>query len=172
MAEIKVRGIPELRVALRELPMQLQQNAMRIALQAAAKVLAQEVQAAAPVWAGYLSAKRQMKSPRGALRASVRARRRRARRGEVRSEVYMKFYGRYLERGWNLTGHKPGKKLIRKIGPRKFVEPAFLRAKDRAVEAFADVVRRELVNQPLKAQARARQQLAKMVGELVGGGSE
>lgn len=172
MAEIKVRGLPELRVALRELPMRLQQNAMRIAIQAAAKVLAQEVAAAAPVWAGYLSPKRQMDRPRGALRASVLARRRRARRGEVRSEVSMKFYGRYLELGWNLTGRKPAKKVIRKIAPRPFVEPAFQRARDRAVEAFADVVRRELVNQPLKAQARARNQLARMINDMYGDGGQ
>ena len=74
MAEIRVRGLPELRVALRELPMQLQQNAMRLALLRAARVLAAEVQGAAPVWGGYLSPKRQMKDPRGTLRASVRAR--------------------------------------------------------------------------------------------------
>lgn len=172
MAEIKVRGLDELRKELRAIPARLQQNALRIAVQEAAKFVAQELEAAAPVWAGYVSPKRRATRPPGSLRASIAARRRKAKRFQVRSSVDMLFYGRLLEKGWKLTGHAPDKKHIRDVGPRPFVLPRFLAVKDRAVEIIADAVRREIVNQPKKAQARARNQLAKTISGMFpsGGG--
>lgn len=172
MAEVKVRGLDNLRKELRAIPFRLQQNALRIAVQEAAKFVAQELKAATPAWAGYVSPKRRATRPPGALRASVAARRRKARRFQVRSSVDMLFYGRLLEKGWKLTGHAPDKKHIRDIGPRPFILPRFLAVKDRAIEIIADAVRREIVNQPKKAQARARTQLAKAVTSVIGSGGE
>jgi hypothetical protein len=164
----KVEGREGLRAALMELPQNLQKNAMRIAIQEAAKVMAQGVEAVAPLRTEYKSPNADF--PPGALIDSIKARRRRGTSTTVRSSVDMLFYGYFIEKGWTLTGHEPGKKVIRHIPGRPFVLPGFLATKDRAIKAFADVLREQIRTQPIKAQARAAQRLSKMVTERFGGG--
>jgi len=169
MAAVKLEGMDELRTALRELPARLQKNALRNAIQAAARLMAEEVRAAAPV-AGFKSPNAEF--PPGALRKSVRARRRRGTPTQVHSTVDMLWYGRLIEKGWLLTGHEPNKVRIRHIPGRPFVLPAFERNKQRAVDLVAEAIRAEIKNQPLKARARLVRQVGKALsGALDDGGA-
>lgn len=167
MAEVKLEGLPELRAALRELPARLQKNALRNAIQAAAKLMAEEVKSVAPI-AAFKTPNAEY--PRGALRRSVKARRRRGTPTQVHSTVDMLWYGRLIEKGWLLTGHKPNKVKIRHIPGRPFVLPAFERARKRAIDLVADALRAEIKSQPVKARARLVKQVATALSGALGDG--
>lgn len=165
MAEVKLEGLPELRAALRELPARLQKNALRNAIQAAAKLMAEEVKSVAPI-AAFKTPNAEY--PAGSLRRSVKARRRRGTPTQVHSTVDMLWYGRLIEKGWMLTGHKPGKAKIRHIPGRPFVLPAFERARKRAIDLVAEALRAEIKNQPIKEQIRQLRKAGYAVTEFAG----
>lgn len=53
----------------------------------------------------------------------------------------------WLEFGWMLTGHKPGKKPIRQIPPMHFMRDGFDASVDSAVDAFAEGLKSVVVTE-------------------------
>lgn len=125
MIEAKVRGIPDLREALRSLPDKLRKRALRNALAAGARLVRGVAKQAAPVLpAADLAVRRGVRRP-GTVRnaISVRTSKLARRKGDVGVFVNVRpakpgqrgnksptdpFYWRFLEFGWNPAGAATG----------------------------------------------------------------
>ena len=117
-------GDAELQKLLNALPEKVQKKIMRQALREAAKVVAAEARARAPVGTGT-------------LRDSIKVRAAKGKRGTIGAEVvtgegYFQgktFYGAFIELG------------TRKMGAKPFLRPAAAAARGRAIAVVAEAIR-------------------------------
>lgn len=148
MAEVEIKGAAELKRMLGELPAKIEQNVVRGALRAAAKVIEQEAKANVPVNSGD-------------LRASIRVSAGTKRGGRVYAHVKAggrkkgdPFYAHFVEFGTRPHEIRPRgaislffaglfSKLIKHPGAKAkpYMRPAFDRKSDDAIRAFTDYAR-------------------------------
>lgn len=167
MAEVKIKGLKELYDALQTLPVKLEQNVMRGALRAGAKVFESEIKQTVPVAPPNEKNKRLYGGREGLLRDSVRVSVR-VRRGQVTAIVKAggkakgggdAYYARFVEfgtaahyiraksaKGLTLNGAVFRGVMHPGARPKPFMRPAFDTQHVRAVEAAREYIRGRLAS--------------------------
>ena len=139
--EVQITGIAEVQKMLREAPKLIVANAFHRALVAADNVIQAELA---------------IREPHGQLTADNKATLAESRtslieldsqfRGGVLNIGYGKqgFVAGWVEFGHKMVGHKPGLKLLGTVVPHAFMRPSFDASADKAIEAFANALQKEL----------------------------
>ena len=131
---------------MRSLPDAVARKAMRKALRAAGQEILNPMITLAPERTGTPTPKGDSLPP-GVLKADLGTR---IRLEEDGGSVFIgpsrdtAHVARWINDGWTLTGHKPGKKTIRDIPGKHFIEGAADEGAQRAVNAFTDTLMEEI----------------------------
>lgn len=139
----------KLEAALKDLPEKLAKKAMRNALQAGGDVMLEAMIAAAPERTDEPTPESNSLPP-GVLKADLHTEIKMS-KGSARVKVgpsqITGHVARWINNGWVLTGHNPGKKEIREIPGTHFIERAFdesaQKAIDTAIQALSDALGKE-----------------------------
>ena len=149
MSDIEVKGLIELQRALQALPVRIEKNVMRGAVNAGGQVFRKEARANVPVKSGDLR-----KSIRVSVRVSTKAG---VIDGTVKAGDRKAFYAHMVEFGTQRHIIKARKGGMLNIGGRlvaqvdhpgarakPFMRPAFDKGSNASVQAFADYIRKRL----------------------------
>jgi HK97 gp10 family phage protein len=139
-ASIKIQGGSKLKSVLDELPKKIQNKILRTAMRNAAKVIAEETKAQAPVLSGV-------------TRAAVKVRAAKRRKGSIGFTVQVgqgsykgkTFYASFVEFGHYAGSRKLGNKRTF-IPPNPFIRRAFLAKKDEAVRVATEGIRQGILD--------------------------
>jgi HK97 gp10 family phage protein len=136
MADDFVQGLDPLLEELKNLPGNLEKDALRVSMFRAAQFLRDQVAASAPISDGDppKGAKVNAKYPPGTLKKSIKAKRRRGTKFEAAAGITGAFYAKFVEFGHVLKGHKPNKQEIGHVAPNPFIMRAFEANKDATME--------------------------------------
>jgi HK97 gp10 family phage protein len=139
---IQVQGLSELNAKLEQLPIEVAKKLFRKALRAGGDVLKKEVVNRAPVKTEDSGPNSNSLSP-GALKRGIKSRvsvkpEKGAGTVSIQPGKNEAHVARWLETGYTLTGHKPGKKQIKNIPAKPFFRPAVDSAGQKAIEAFTE----------------------------------
>lgn len=165
MADVQIKGLKELYEALQQLPVKMEQNVMRGALRAGAKVLEAEAKQGVPVAPPNEENARLYGGRQGLLRDSVRVSVR-VRRGTITASVKaggkakgggLAYYARFVEfgtaahyiRAKSKKGLSLGGAVFRGVmhpgaRPKPFMRPAFDTQHRAAIEAAREYIRGRL----------------------------
>jgi HK97 gp10 family phage protein len=153
MADEFLKGLGDLTAALKDLPGNIEKNALRTGAFRAAQFMRDKVKDQAPVSSGTPpKGGRFRKYPPGTLKESIRAKRSRGNRGEVAAGVTGAFYTKRVEFGHVLKGHRPGKVTLGHVPANPFIRRAFEASKDEA----ADSMKRGIIEAIKKGLDKAR----------------
>ena len=102
-----IKGLAELLSELRELPGNIEKNALRTGVFRAAQFLRDRIKDAAPISSGNppKGQKFREKYPPGTLKKSIKAKRRRGTREEVAAGITGAFYAKWVEFGHLIKSH-------------------------------------------------------------------
>lgn len=155
MSDLEVKGLADLQRALQDLPVKIERNVMRGAVNAGGQVFRKEARAGVPVKSGDL---------RNSIRVSVRVSTKAGRiDGTVKAGDRKAFYAHMVEFGTQRHVIKARKGGMLNIGGRlvsqvdhpgarakPFMRPAFDKAGQASITAFADYIRKRLPTEVAK----------------------
>ena len=155
MSDLEVKGLIELQRALQELPVRVEKNVMRGAMNASGQVFRKEARSQVPVKSGDL---------RNSIRVSVRTSNKTGViDGTVKAGDKKAFYAHMVEFGTQrhiIKARKGGMlnirgRLVAKVAhpgarAKPFMRPAFDRAGKASIDAFADYIRNRLPREVAK----------------------
>ena len=155
MSGLEVKGLADLQRALQDLPVKIERNVMRGAVNAGGQVFRKEARANVPVKSGDL---------RNSIRVSVRVSTKAGRvDGTVKAGDRKAFYAHMVEFGTQRHVIKARKGGMLNIGGRlvsqvdhpgarakPFMRPAFDKAGQASIAAFADYIRKRLPTEVAK----------------------
>lgn len=158
MSELQVNGLLDLQRALQDLPLKIERNVMRGAVNAGGQVFRREARANVPIKSGDL---------RNSIRVSVRVQSKAGTvEGTVKAGNKRAFYAHMVEYGTQAHIIKAkrggmlriGGKLIAQVqhpGARAkpFMRPAFDAGAQKSVDAFAEYIRNRLPREVAKLKA-------------------
>lgn len=159
MADDFVKGLDELTAALRELPGNLEKDALRTGVFRGAQFLRDKIKDVTPVSSGVPpKGGRMAKYTPGTLKKSIRAKRRRGTRTEAAAGITGAFYAKWVEKGHTLKSHGKNGQVIGHVPANPFIRNAFEANQEQALE----VMRRGFAEGVKKALDKLRSKMPKV----------
>lgn len=154
-----IKGLAELLSELRELPGNIEKNALRTGVFRAAQLMRDRLKAAAPMSSGVppKGKKFREKYPPGTLRKSIRAKRRRGTRDEVAAGITGAFYAKWVEFGHFLksTGkRKSDRQVIGHVAANPFIARTYEATKEEAMQEVRKGILEAIAKQVEKLRAK------------------
>jgi HK97 gp10 family phage protein len=148
MPELRIEGLSAVQEKLKQLPADMARKVFTKALRSAGKVMKAEMVSRAPVRTEDVGPNSDS-LPVGAVKANITSRvsikpADKYGRVTIGPNKVVAHVVRWLETGWILTGHKPGKRRIKNIPARPFVRPSADAAGQQAVDALTETLRTEI----------------------------
>jgi HK97 gp10 family phage protein len=134
-----IKGLAELLSELRDLPGNIEKNALRTGIFRAAQLMRDRLKAAAPMSSGNppKGKKFREKYPPGTLKKSIKAKRRRGTREEVAAGITGAFYAKWVEFGHMIKSHgrkKADRQVLGHVPANPFIARTYEASKEEALQ--------------------------------------